>query len=400
MAQAAIADKRILVIEDKIKTLDYELDILKSIHPSTREKLGIGALQLDSAMSVDDANVHLESATECPYDLVLLDLNLPVRYPGDDSESLDNGFSLLATIGQNPRVKGVIVVSAYDTYKNVRSSFRGGAADFLDKPPTQASLEPAVLNTLSRLMTEESEQLLNQRIRNLVAYAEIGQAHTYKLVFNSLLQGITEASDNIEQYARERFDIDREKDNQDLLIQSLRAHEQAIAKARREWTGLQVPISKTAQGPEVGYVGQMLDDILHQLKPGLVVKRIALDRSDFDDRPVHVFENDVEAVLREIIAGILCELPNYGVEREIKIKCEFDDSRATVTFQDNLDPLPAESVIAINENRRILPDSQFGRVWGLSVVQHVALRGGGELVVRNERGRNIIDYYLPLAEHA
>ncbi|MGZ8845797.1 MAG: hypothetical protein ACXW3C_04975, partial [Pyrinomonadaceae bacterium] len=61
---------------------------------------------------------------------------------------------------------------------------------------------------------------------------------------------------------------------------------------------------------------------------------------------------------------------------------------------------PEKQVQAINSGQRIIPDANFGRAWGLSVAQHVAMRGGGELKLTSKRGKNIVTYYIPLAEYA
>jgi CheY-like chemotaxis protein len=401
MTQSPMAEPRILVIEDKPGTRRLELMYLEAIHENTMQAYGISALKIDEAESVTQAEQLLKEAALRPYDLALLDLRLPMNDPDKETGNVENGFYLLKFIRENKTAKGVIVVSNYDDYKNVVPSFRGGALDFLSKLHLkQETLESRVLSALARVMAEESDCILNQRVRDLVAYAELGLAHSFKLIFANLLQGVTEAADGIEKYVRERYGLDREKDPQDSLMLRLGAHEKAIAQARQDWAGLQAELARSSKKLDVGYVGEILRDIRENLLPCLIVKKVMLDLPTLDETPVLTFEKDVEVVLREIIVGTLSELPNYEDEREIKISFTTEDTRAEVRFEDNLDPIPEGKMKAINEGQRILPDLEFGRVWGLSVAQHVALRGGGELRVAMERGRNIITYYIPLADYA
>lgn len=401
MIKRPLATLRILVIEDKPSTRETEVNYLRGVHEKTRQHHGIDTFEIDEADSVAAAERLLKKSASRPYDLVLLDLRLP-KNPGDaeDLERVENGLDLLLFIKESQTAKGIVIVSGYDDYKNVVTSFRGGALDFINKPIFQETFEPTVLTALSRLMAAESDSILNQRVRDLVAYAEIGLAHSFMLIFSNLLQGVTEAADGIEKYARERYGLEREKDPNDSLMLQLRAHHKAIEQARHDWAGIQAKLARGGTALDVGYVRQMLLDIKESLLPCLIVKKVALDWPDADEQPVMTFEKDVEVALREIILGALSEAPDYGEERQIKISFATEDTRALIRFEDDLDPIPEELMQAINEGQRILPDAEFGRVWGLSVAQHVALRGGGELVVKTERGRNVVTYYIPLADYA
>jgi DNA-binding NarL/FixJ family response regulator len=400
MTQTVLARPRILAVEDEIIIRKDMVRCLERIPPDLKRQYGISDFEIDEADSVTSTE-RLLSKAQSPYDLVLLDLHLPRKEPGDGTEHLNNGQKLLKKIVESRKAKGVIIVSLFSQYSNVIDSIRGGALDFVAKgSPFEMTLQPSVLNTLARLLAEESERILNQRVRDLVAYAEIGLAHSFKQVFTNLLQGVTEAADGIEKYVRERYGLDREKDPNDSLLLKLRAHHKAIAQARQDWAGLQAELSRGTTAMEAGYVGRMLRDIEEGLLPCLVVKRVELDPPDFEEKPVMTFEKDVEVVLREIVAGAMSESPDYGKGPQIKVGFTTEDTRARVRFEDTLDPIPGEMMNAINDGRRIIPDAKFGRVWGLSVAQHIALRGGGELNVTTERGRNVVTYQIPLADYA
>jgi CheY-like chemotaxis protein len=397
MTVRPVVNPRVLVVEDKDVVRRGIIAFLDGIDAETRAHAGIGVFTIHEADSVSKAQQLLRQAKTAPYDLVLLDMHLPLEMPDNNKTAHgDNGVELLRFIKASQAAKGVVVVSAFPDYQ--RASFTGGALDFVSKPFKQADLLTVVLNAVQRLVREESESILNQRVRDLVAYAEIGLAHSFKLVFNNLLNGVTEAAQDIEKYVRERYGLDKEKDPYDSLMLSLRTLDKAVSRGRRDWAGLQAELARGGKNLENGDVGQMLRDVKERLLPCLVVKNVALNLPQSGRMPVVTFERDVEIVLREIIVGMLSELPDYG-QGQVTISLTAEDTRALVRFEDNLAPIREEQMQAINEGRRILPDAHFGRAWGLSVAQHVALRGGGELVVTTERGKNVVTYHVPLADY-
>lgn len=398
-----LAVPRILVIDDRPKIRKFVRDILEQqITPDVLGQYGISHFEVNEAESAEDGEQRLKEATACPYDLVLLDLHLP-KTAGDEECDVEHGNRLLRYIKESQTAKAVAIVSAFYEYEDVIKTIRCGALDFVKKPIRRAELEPTVLNALARVMTGDSNRILNQRIRDLVAYAEIGLTYSFKLIFSTLLQGIADAVDGIEKSLRDQHGLNKEKDPYDSMVLKLRAHEKAVAQARQDWAGLQTELGRGGKILDVSNVGKILRDLKESLLHCLAIKRVAFKPPDLDQAAVLTFENDVEVVLREIIVGTLSELPDYpdyGEEREIKVSFGSDDNRSRVSFQDNLDPIPEEAMNAINKGQRIIPDKDFGRVWGLSVAQHVALRGGGELNVRTERGRNVVTYFIPLADHA
>ena len=396
MVEPILVRPRILVIEDDYKTRQQIVDCLTSISAELMNQKGISGFEIEEADSVEHAKTCLRQPRPC-LDMVLLDLNLPLREPFDQTESTDSGLQLFDFIMSGKMAKGVIIVSSYSEYKNVIGTMRGGALDFVAKGGSfSMSLPTPLLNALARVMAEASTRIMSQRICDLVPYAELGLAHGFRGIFNEFQRSVTAVVDDIERYARERYGLDVEKDANDSLVLQLRSHHKAVLKARQEWSALQAELAQGGNYSEVASIEKVLAGLRDSLLSALVVKRVAFTPAD-DSVKVQTFDKDTPFVLREIIVGTLSELPDYGEEREIKVGIRISDGRAAVTFEDNLDPIPEEEMKAINEGRRILPDANFGRLWGLSVAQHVALRGGGELSVKNERGRNLVTYHIPLA---
>jgi CheY-like chemotaxis protein len=371
---------------------------LEHIPEDARRQYGISDFDIKEAASVADAEKILTENASHPFDLVLLDLRLPKTYPGDGTEDMDNGHNLLKFIEESRTSKGVIIVSAFPEYDNVTRGFRGGALDFIPKPFFQEHLQPPVLNALWRIMTKESEAIFNQRIRDFVAYAERGLVHSFREIFIDLLKKVREVAEGIEKYARERYAVDLEKNPNDMLLLKLRAHQKVVNQANDRWGKLQAELAPGDTSMDCIYVEDELSDIKKSLLPVLAVKKVMFDPPP-GNKKVITFEKDVHAVMREIIVGLLNALPGNEENYYIKVTISEDDSRAAVRFEDSFRPIAESDREAINSGQRIIPDANFGRVWGLSVAQHVALRGGGELKVTSERGKNIITYYIPLADY-
>ena len=173
---------------------------------------------------------------------------------------------------------------------------------------------------------------------------------------------------------------------------------EAINNGRQEWARLLESLSRDSEKPDTISVEECLRDLSDALIPCLKVKRVELDFPQSGDTRAISFQQDVEAVLKEIIVGALSELPDHGDTKTITIEVKTADSRAEVRFRDNLGPM--KDVEAINTGHSIISDPEFGREWGLSVAQLVALRSGGELFLESQTDGNVITYFIPLAHHA
>jgi hypothetical protein len=134
------------------------------------------------------------------------------------------------------------------------------------------------------------------------------------------------------------------------------------------------------------------------LLPCLIVKNVTFTCGDGSAADVLTFEDDVRGVLREIVAGALETLPDYDeIEHPINIKIGSESGQVKVSFMDSLKPISGEDAKKINEGSNISPHRRFGREWGLSVVQNIAIRGGGRLEVEPQVQGNVVTYFIPSA---
>ena len=91
-------------------------------------------------------------------------------------------------------------------------------------------------------------------------------------------------------------------------------------------------------------------------------------------------------------------------EQVIDINIERDIGHAKVTLKDRSSPISKEDAKEINEGilSRRLPlwfqlERGMDRVWGLSVMQQLALRGAGRLEIQPHAHGNVITYFIPAA---
>jgi CheY-like chemotaxis protein len=394
---------RVLLVED----IDHQLGALRKdiqlIPEDQRHTYGIDDFDIEEASCANEALQKLAKAKtdDRPYDVLVLDLGLPLNK--GDIERPQNGYKVLEMVKQSGAAKGVIVLSVFSHYSYVVDAFHGGAIDFIEKEfPLRDKIQERVLRNLASVFAGESNHILEERIKDLIPYAEKGLAHRFTATFSTLINSITHAASEIEKYARERYGLDNERDAQDALIRQLREHRESVSKARQEWANLQAQLATGDEIPQVEVIEDLLSGINADLLPCLTVKKTNLhfDLSQSGKSPVLTFQQDVRAVLKEIIIGGLSELPNYHGSQIIKVMVETNNTRAVVRFEDELKPILKADADAINEGYSIVPDPKFGRAWGLSVAQHIALHGGGELIVEPKDHGNIITYRIPLANHA
>ena len=357
---------------------------------------GILPFKIDKTASVTGARECLDAA-ERPYDICMLDLSLPQN----DKESRENqrgGYEVIEHIAKTGAAKRVIVVSVFNEYKHVIEAFRGGAFDFITKPYEADTLRAQVLNCLRNLLAKESASILDGRIKELLPHAEKGLAHYFTQTFSALLNSTLRATGEIEHYAREHYGLDLVRNEQDGLMRQLRLHRESTSKAREDWLKRQADLFTDDEVARQESTEELLYRTNETLLPCLTVKRtqLLLDLPPSGSSTVLTFQQDVHAVLKEIVLGGLSELPDYGDSHRIEATIVPNDRRAIIRFQDDLEPIPKEDANKINEGYSIVSDPQFGRRWGLSIAQHIALRGGGDLVVEPQARGNIITYRTPL----
>jgi len=396
----------VLIVEDDPLTLEYNERFIKEIEKERRrEEAGILEFVVEKAESFEKAVALLTGHIQAPYDIVLLDLYLPEpsttehetrTLPHDATEF--RGLQILDFIKETGAAETVIVVSAFPD-ENWLEVFRRGGSDFIKKPFQPEELHERVLVCWSRLLLRKSRQVFDERISELVPYAEKGLAHHFSACFSELVRAVARNAEEIEGHMGARYDLDRRKDPQDPFFRWLEGQEHLVVTAKNEWETLQAALLPAGESYREETVDDLLREIHHSLRPCLIIKNVRLEQSGEGAAPVLTFEDDVRAVLMEIVAGAVAKLPDFGKERQsIGVEVGGEKGQVKVSFSDSLQPISPEAAEKINRGASIPPNLRFEREWGLSVMQHVAKRGGGRIEVepRQPRG-NVITYFIPSA---
>jgi CheY-like chemotaxis protein len=389
---------RVLIVEDILEQLQGINDDLDKISiDGGGEYLGIETFVCDLAEAVDEAEGFITDSKGVPYDFLLLDLGLPKRKGEVDLP--ENGEKLLEKVRLKGAAKEIIVISVWDDVEHVVNAFRSGAIDFVSKPFKTAVLQARFIDCWKRLLGKESEHLLGEdRIGHLVPYAEKGLAHRFTKCFSNLVQSVAHGAEDIESYMHERYGLDRRKDSQDFFFKCLKWQEDSVVKAKNEWEDLQTSLQPKNESSRVEVVETLLEEIHRSLLPCFIIKNVELELTGKSAAEVLTFDDDVRAVLREIIAGALDKFQDYNESKQvISVKVESQDGQAKVSIIDHLERISPRDTKDINEGSNVSPDRRFGREWGLSVVQHIAMRGGGRLEIKPQARGNAVTYFIPLA---
>jgi CheY-like chemotaxis protein len=393
---------RILIIDDDdrvVEVLKQQLDDLPDIDS---QYYGIEEFEYDEASHGDEAIRKLKQAKESslPYSLALVDLELPRRKKNGPLEK-HLGFEILNYAIEENAVLGVTVVSKYEDYKNAVKAFPGIDVDFIAKPSSQEVLQQQVLSYFER----EGMRILDKRIKNLTPHAQKGLAYQLGVCFSSFVQRVVNETEGLKMGFSRRWGVDVERDKHDPQVRRLIALEKAIKSARSEWNELQSALICKDERPRAISLEKLLNEINARLLPCLLLKNVKLNNLESyrNGNKILSFDQDVNTVLTEMILGALNELPNHdSVSKNIDIFLKVSKEYAEVRLQDDFKTkIQHEDAEKINKGDISINDSEMGRVWGLSLAQYIALRGGGRLMVEpRDNGGSLITYRIPLARHA
>jgi DNA-binding NarL/FixJ family response regulator len=405
---------RILAVEDKSEHYDNLVSILEAISKNDRREWGIDNLLFAHAMTSSEAETLLEEAAalQNPYHVLILDLGIP-KYSGL-IPSTDNGFDILNLAGKIGAARQIMIYTNFSEGVNVLKALRGGASEFVDKQLDPGAddydLQTRFMGCWQRVLASESANLLEQRVKDLIPYAEAGLAHRFTACFSDFVQTVAHTAEDIKHYAYERFGIDSEKDSQDYLIRCLKKQEAELRRAQDNWAGLKADLLSGDETPRTETIETFIDSIQEKLSPCLLIKNTSFRRhisASAIETEVLTFQDDVRVVLQEIITGTLSDLSDYGGKHTIEVAVQRKSGQAEIRFSDDLTDqeqrISPEDAQAINGGFSVGPNhgsKRFGRTWGLSVAQHIALRGGGRLIVKPQVGMqgNLITYFVPLAQ--
>lgn len=403
---------RILVVEDEPVHYANLVSILEAIPETRMSGWKIDGLVFKLAESFQEAEALLKEAADqsSPYHILILDLKIPEQ-KGQLGGDTKYGFKILSAARRLSVANQIMIYTDFPAGgENIQKALRGGANEFIKKASEVGvgdhELQTQFMGCWQRVLSNESARLLELRVKDLIPYAEAGLAHRFTACFSDLVQTVAYTADDIERYASERFGLDRKKDAQDFLFRLLNKQDAELKAAQENWAALKADLSGGDETRRTEKLEALLDSVHETLTPCLVVKNVKLEKELYDAGQTRVlsFQDDMRVVIQEIVSGALSILPDFADERHIRVDLQVNSGQAEVKFSDDLplkQSVPRADAQAINGGFSIGPNHQptrFGRAWGLSVVQHIALRGGGRLIVTPQRaGGNQITYIVPLA---
>jgi FixJ family two-component response regulator len=417
-------EPKVLLVEDREGVLNNIVSYIKNISEDKDKKLryGIEEFSIHTAGWASKARELLRQAADSsePYDILILDLSLPMEKlsPGESMvEDPTVGLAIIDYAKEIGAAGEIIVYTAFPMYKYVVDAFRRGAVDFIAKrSDDKLVLQKAVLAAWERMLAKESARMLGERFKTLVPYSEQVLTYQFGKHFSRLIQSVSHEVEAMKSSLADRLGLDAEADAHDPLLWHLVTIQRSVQDAKREWSAL----PQTRLGEEESEVlGEVvvedeLKKIVADVLPSLTLKHANAETPRSGQTRVLSFAQDVPTILREIIIGGLGEAgeqnrPGQGEPGEwgeaglakdwevrLRVKVSAAAEKAEVRFEDNLSPIDPVAAESINKGLDVALDNSFGRVWGLSVAQHAALRGGGRLVVEPSLEGNVISYFVPL----
>lgn len=417
-------EPKVLLVEDREGVLNNLISYIREIPEDNDKRLryGIEKFLISTANCVSGARELLREASDSsqPYDILILDLSLPEEPPTSDESMMEDPTVGLAIIDYARSVGGaleVIVYTAFPKYKYIVDAFRRGAVDFIAKrSDDKLILQKAVLGAWERVLAKKSGQMLQDRFKTLVPYSEQVLAYRFGKHFSRLIQSVSHEVEAMKTSLADRLGLDAEADSHDPLIWHLVTIQRSVQDAKREWSTM--PQARVGEPVDEVMNEVVVEDELNRIVadvlPSLTLKHTDAETPSAGQTRVVSFAHDVPTILREIIVGGLGEVGDQrqddadgprgeggagsgkGWGGKMKVKVRAVAEKAEVRFEDNLRPIDMCAAESINRGQDLAPDCELGRVWGLSVAQHAALRGGGRLVVEPLQAGNVISYYVPL----
>ncbi|MGE0130466.1 MAG: PleD family two-component system response regulator [Blastocatellales bacterium] len=391
---------RTLIVENDRIQAEAARYILQAIVPNQMEDAGLDDFDIELADCAADTRKLLNQAKSKPYDILLLDLGLPEN-SGED-EKPEMGIDLLKLAKDSEAARGIIVISGFTDLERYA---RIGADDFIGKPYGKEELQTRVLNAWRKVKEKSRERMvtaiMKESLRDLAPYAEKGIIYRLGSCFSRVTQSVRQETEEIRDELFNQYDLSPDDTLPAPLEQRLVAVEQAVSNAREEWKEIQKPFKISEESPCGVIVEEEVNQQAEKLHPCIYVRMEK--SSDHATRILSFrdeFNGNAEVVIREILVGGLSDETDLSKSLEVSVKVVSGEGMglAQIFFRDNFNPIDSRLAEKINRSDNIPPGDGQWRAWGLSVVQHIALRGGGRLIVEPQQDGNLITYQVTLAQ--
>jgi len=383
-----------LILEDEPDLLKDFGDCVKGMEPNPFPSLGKTNFHVDEVESAAKAKeLLLKAGQEAqPYDVMLLDLAVPENR---GMANVEEGLNVLKLAQKARGAREVVVVSGNTEGMNRARGL--GAKHFVNKQ----GYRKKDLETEFRIVAAiRSTKILENRIRELTRQGEHSLVYHFGLCFSRCLQEVDRASDAIEGELHDRGDA---------LMHQVAGLRDALKSGRRNWAELQTALGLgSLASPAPISIRKILDGLKQKLAPCLFIKNAKANIEGELEATVLSFNGDATAVLSEMILGRVASISdnldvtdNRDQTVNLVVSSHVQGDWVEVVLHDNLaSSLSDDDAQNINEGIGIHTGPRFSRAWGLSIMQHVAQRGGGRLMVEMPGEGNTIKYRIPRAHNA
>lgn len=389
IANTLIVENEPYVGEDNERFLSAISDELLRAH-------GITGFRFTQAKSGGSALAALSDAKDKghPYQVVLLDLHLP-ETDGAPPKTIDEGFKVMDYAHATGAAKCILPVSAMKQPEVMERAIRGGVVDFVPKPYTPEQLREGFLWAWRHLLLSEKDRLEQERILRLLPHVQRWWVTPLSGVFFELLRTTADAVGELRNELHERMALDFQRGSGDPIVRELMRIESGIRTTNDKWLKLTAR-REPENAPPPALLEDTLRKVMTELEPWRILTKATLFEVPKTVTQVDVFGDDLEVILRELLAGPLLG-KDTGEPLELALSIRNEPPWVTLRLRDNCRNLADEDVNRINRGEQIEPDSKFGRAWGLSILRHTARRGAGKIEVTSLETGNEVTYQLPLA---
>jgi adenylate cyclase len=175
---ASLSNAEILIVDDS--------RLMRIVLTKALQELGF--THITEALNGREA---IEKLREKPYDLMLLDMEMPEM----------NGAEVLMAKSKDPKLKDVptIVISASEHIDLAVKCIEAGAEDYLIKPPNPTLLRARVTTSLEKKRLRDMDRLLFARLQEEKELVEIEKEKSERLLLNILPSSIAKQLRNEEQ---------------------------------------------------------------------------------------------------------------------------------------------------------------------------------------------------------
>jgi signal transduction histidine kinase len=316
----------------------------------------------------------LDKITENNFDLLLLDLNMPVM----------SGMEVIAKVSQAKKDLIMIVVTGYATLDTAKEAIKQGCYDYVTKPfdidDVKVIIEKAL--HMHRLCEEKKRLVAQLRIaERLVSLSLMGAgvAHEVNTVLTSIklfLEMLKEKSANPKEAKKTELMLDEVKRGEELIRRFLDFTRPSESEFNR--TGINQVIQRSLAFYE------------DRLRKGNIEIALSLDESAPE---ILCDAHKIEEVFLNIFSNSMEAMGSGG---KLTIKSEVKNEKMIITIQDTGSGVSPENLIEIYNP--FFTTKASGTGLGLSIVHRIIQEHAGLIdITSQEKQGTLVRIELPIA---